>query len=161
MPLHRERRWPWIMVGYAALFVVVAAATAFLYDAVTVAARPVVIRGAVVLVVGVLLLHIRSYFRGDPPWDPPSLFEQALIRQPVTPKLDPAFVKLRDELASSLANRSYFQNVMWPRLCGLARARGQDEPPIPQERGWFGRGPSLRTIADLTGRIAGPRNDSR
>lgn len=154
MPLPRERRWPWITAGYAVLFVAAAAATAFVYDGAAPANRPAVIRIAVALVVAVLLVHLRAYFRGDPRWDPPSAFDEALIGQPVAPKLDPGFVKLREEVANSVASRSYFEKVLWPRLCALARARGQQgDMPLPTERAWPGRGPSRRTIAALIDRI--------
>jgi hypothetical protein len=156
MPRGRERRWPWAMAGYAVLFAVVAAVTAFFYDSAAPANHAVVIRLAVAFVVGVLLIHIRSYFRGDPGWDPPSAFEDALMRQPVAPKLDPGFIKLREEVANGIASRSFFDKVLWPRLCALARARGhQSDMPLPAERAWPGRGPSRRTIAAVIDRIEG------
>jgi hypothetical protein len=157
MPLHRERRWPWISVGYAVLFAVVAALTAFIYDSAAPANQPVVIRLAVALVVAVLLIHLRTYFRGDPRWDPPSAFEDALVHQPVAAKLDLGFIKLREELANSVASRSYFEKVLWPHLRALARARGQQgELPLPAERAWSARGPSRRTIAALVDHVEGP-----
>src|SRR6266702_1717807 len=105
MPRPRERRWPWITAGYAVLFAVIAAATAFFHDSAAPANRPMVIRLAVAFVVMVLLIHLRSYFRGDPRWDPPSAFADALTRQPTVPKLDANFVKLREEVANSVASR--------------------------------------------------------
>jgi hypothetical protein len=154
MPRHRERRWPWLAAGYAVLFAVIAAATGFIYDAAAPANRPMTIRLAVAFVVGVLLIHLRNYFRGDPRWERPSAFEDALIRQPNIPKLDAGFVKLREEVANSTASRSYFKKVLRPRLCALSSARARpDALPMPAERGWFGRGPSRRTIAALVDRI--------
>lgn len=154
MAAYRERRWPWIMVAYVALLAVTAALTAFVYDSAAPETRPDVIRLAVAFVVAVILLHLRSYFRGDARWEPASEFENALIRQPAVPKLDSGFIKLRDEVANSLASRSYFEKVLWPRLSGLAEGRGlPDELPLPAERGWWGRGPSGRAIAALIARI--------
>lgn len=156
MPRYRERRWPGIMAGYAVLFAVVAAATAFVYDSAAPGNRAVVIRLAVVFVVAVLLIHLRNYFRGDPRWDPPSAFDDALMHQPIAPKLDPGFVKLREDVANSVTSRSFFAKVLWLRLCALARARGQQgELPFPAGRSWLGRGPSRRTIAALIDRIEG------
>ncbi len=161
MPRYRERRWPGVVAGYAVLFAVVAALSAFVYESAAPANRAVVIRLAVAFVVGVMLFHIRSYFRGDPRWDPPAAFADALMRQPVAPKLDRGFVKLRDDLASGIASRSFFDKILWPRLCALARARGHQidmKPPV--ERAWSARGPSRRTIAALIDHIEGPRTSS-
>ena len=156
MPRHRERRWPWVMAGYAVLFAVIAAATALIYDSAAPATRPMVIRIAVGFAVAVLLIHLRSYFRGDPLWEPSSQFENALTPQPTAPKFDAGFTKLREEVTNSIVSRSYFEEVLWPRLCTLSRRRGEPgELPVPAERGWLSRGPSRRTIAALVDRIDG------
>ena len=156
----RERRWPWAVAGYALLLAIVAAAAGFIYESAPPVHRPVVIRVAVAVVLAVVLIHLRSHFRGDPGWDPPSPFEDALRRQPAPPKLDPGFVRLRDEVANGIASHSYFRNILWPRLCTLAQAR---RPAValtpPPERGWPGRGPSRRDLAELVDRIEGPRTD--
>jgi hypothetical protein len=158
MAVYRERRWPWITAGYAVLFLVVAALTAFIYDSAAAESRSDVIRFAVAFVVAVILIHIRSYFRGDPRWDPPSPFEDALIRQPAMPKLDSGFTKLREEVANSRASRSYFEKVLWPRLAALARTRGlSGDLPPPAARRWLGRGPSGKSIAGLIDHIEGGR----
>ena len=158
----RERRWPWTVAGYALLLAVVAAAAGFAYDSVAPIHRPGVIRVAVAVVLAVVLIHLRSHFRGDPRWDPPSSFEDALRRQAPPPKVDPGFVKLRDEVANGLASRSYFRNILWPRLCALAQTR---RPPVvltpPPERGWPGRGPARRDLAELIERIEGARTDKQ
>jgi hypothetical protein len=160
----RERRWPWITAGYVVLFAVVAAVTAFVYDSAAPANRAVVIRLAVAFVAGVLLIHIRSYFRGDPQWrslgDPASAFEDALMHRAVPSKLDPGFIKLREEVANGTASRSFFDKILWPRLCALTRARGhQSDMKLPGERVWSARGPSRRTIAALIDHIEGPRTN--
>jgi len=155
-----ERRWPWTVAGYALLLAIVAAAAGFIYDSAAPAHRPMVIRLAVAVVVAVVLLHLRSHFRGDPRWDAPSPFEDALRRQAPPPKLDPGFVRLRDEVANGLASRSYFRNILWPRLCALAQVRS---PPVtlvpPPERGWPGRGPTRRDLAELIDHIESARTD--
>jgi hypothetical protein len=160
MPRYRERHWRWALAGYVVLFAVVAAVTALLYDSAAPANRAVVIRLAVALVAGVLLIHIRRYFRGDPRWDSPSAFEDALMRKPVAFKLDSSFIKLREDIANAVSSRSFFDKVLWPRLCALARARGhQIDMSRPAERAWRGRGPSRRSIGALIDHVEGPRTN--
>jgi hypothetical protein len=162
MPVHRERRWPRITAGYAALLLVTGALTAFLYDAVAAESRVHVIRYAAAFLVAVILIHLRCYFRGDPRWEPPAQFTDALAKEPSAAKLDPGFAKRRDEVANSLASWSYFEKMLWPRLCALARAHGAPgDLPLPGERGWWGRGPPARTLAALIDRIAGSGSKPR
>jgi hypothetical protein len=155
-----ERRWPWTVAGYALLLAIVAAAAGFIHDSAAPAHRPVVIRLAVAVVLAIVLIHLRSHFRGDPRWDAPSPFEDALRRQAPSPKLDPSFVRLRDEVANGLASRSYFRNILWPRLFALAQTH---RPPValtpPPERGWPGRGPARRDLVELIDRIESARTD--
>jgi len=154
--LRRERHWPWTVAGYAVLFAVAAAATAFIYDSAAPAHQAGVIRLAVAFVAGVLLIRIRRYFRSE--GDPPSAFADALIRQPVAPKLDPGFVKLREDVANGSASRAFFDKILWPRLDALARAQGvQSDLTLPAARAWRTRGPSRRTIAALLDDIERPR----
>ncbi len=157
MPRYRERRWPRIAVGYSVLLLVVAGIGDLAYEAAAPANRPIVIRLAAALLVAIVLIHIRSRFRGDPLWDPASEFEDALAREPPAPQLDPALVKLRAELANSARSRSYFDNVLWPRLRALVEARGGDaagfEEALPPKAGPRWRGPSRRTLAELIDRI--------
>jgi hypothetical protein len=157
MAQHRERRWPWIVAGYALLLAIVAAVTSFLYDTVAPANQPIAVRLAVALVVGVVLLHLRAHFRSDPRWEPPSAFEDALNAPAPPPKLNAAFVKLREEVVNGAASRSYFDKILWPRLAALARARGQEiEMPPSADRRWPDRGPSRRAIAALIERLERP-----
>ena len=150
MPIDRERRWPWIAAGYAVFFAIVAAATGYIYDSADPANRAMVIRLAVGFVVAVLLIHLRKHFGGDPRWEPPSAFADALTPQPLTPKLDAGFIKLRDEVANSVASQSYFEKTLWLRLCALRQAHGRPgDLTMPTERRWLGRGPSRQTIAAL------------
>jgi hypothetical protein len=153
MPEHRERRWPRIVAGYAVLLAVLAALAAFIHDTAPPPDRPVVIRLAVAFAVAGILLHLRAYFRGDPRWDPPSEFEEALNPQPAVPNIDASFRRLRKQVESGIASRSYFERVLWPRLQSLARTRGREELSPPEERGWLGRGPSRRAVAELLDRV--------
>ena len=123
MPPRRERRWPRIAAGYVLFLLVLSGATAFLYESVApTGGQPLVLRLAVAVLLAVILLHIRSNFRGDPLWDPPSEFENALVPERVGPKFDPSLVKLRGELADSVKSRSYFDKVLWPRLLATTAA---------------------------------------
>src|SRR6266567_7069318 len=105
MPPPRERRWPRIAAGYIILLLVLGGITAFAFETAGPAYQPLVLRLAVALLLAVVLLHIRSHFRGDPLWDPPSTFENALAPERVAPKFDGSLVKLRGELADSLKRR--------------------------------------------------------
>jgi hypothetical protein len=155
MPRPRERRWPRITVGYMILVMVLAGITSFAYEAVPPTSQPLVVRLAVALLLGVILLHIRSYFRGDPLWDPPSEFENALVPERVAPKFDISLVKLRGELADSVKSRGYFDRVLWPHLQAIVAADRPDgeeiEPPPKARFAW--RGPSLAVLAHLIGRL--------
>ena len=151
-----KRRGLWIAAGYAVLVAVVAALTGLIHDAAASAIQPFVIRLAVAVVTGAMAIHLLVYFRGDPKWEPPSAFEEALLRQPIAPSLDPSFTKIQEEVANGVATRSYFEKVLWPRLCKLCEARGKGELPIPAENR-LGRGPSPHALAKLIGHIEGRR----
>lgn len=162
MAVRRERRWPRIAAAYAALLLVTGALTAFLYDTAAPGNRPGVIRCAAAFIAAVVLIHLRSHFRGDPRWEPGSEFADALTREPPAAKLDPGFAKLCDEIANSTASWSYFDETLKPRLAALARARSvPDGLPAASERGRWGRGPSARTLAALVARIEGHGKEPR
>jgi hypothetical protein len=155
MPRPRERRWPSIALGYALLLLVLSGVTAFLYESVAPAGQLIVVRLAVAVLLAVILLHIRRYFRGDPLWDPPSEFENALGRERLTAKLDPSLLKLREELNDAERSRNYFDRVLWPRLKAIAASNypvGEKiEPPSRARFAW--RGPSLATLVALVDRL--------
>jgi hypothetical protein len=154
MPPHPERHWPRIAIGYTVLVALLAGITAFAYEAAPPPYQSVVVRLAVAFLLVVLLLHIRSYFRGDPLWDPPSEFESALVPERASPKFDASLVKVRAELADSVKSRAYFEKVLWPHLQTIAAThRIEIEPPPRGRLGW--RGPSLRLLAALLTRLEG------
>jgi hypothetical protein len=150
-------RWLWVAAGYAVLMAIVAALTGLIYDAAASSIQPFVLRLGVAFVTGAIVIHLLVYFRGDPGWEPPSALEEALLRHPTPPQLHPGFVKIREEVARGLANRSHFEKVLWPRLAKLAESRGKGELPIPSERRPLDRGPSHRALAELIGHIEGRR----
>jgi hypothetical protein len=150
-------RWLWIAAGYAILMAVIAALTGLIYDAAASSIQPLVIRLAVALVTGAIAIHLLVYFRGDPRWEPPSALEEALLQPSIPPRLDPSFIRTREEVANGSATRSYFEKVLWPRLCRLCESRGKGELPIVSERHRLGRGPSHRALAELIGHIEGRR----
>jgi hypothetical protein len=155
MPPPRERRWPRVAVGYLLFLLVLSGITAFAYEAASPTYQPLVVRFAAALLLVVVLLHVKSWFRGDPLWDPPSAFENALVPDRVAPKFDASLVRLRGELADSVKSRSYFDRVLWPHLQAIAAARqsGGDEiePPPKGRLSW--RGPSASALAALISRL--------
>lgn len=157
MPRYRERHFPRIVGGYGVLLVAVAAVGDFAYEAVSPRNRSMVIRLAAALIVAVVLIHIHTRFRGDPQWDPPSEFDDALVRETPAAKLAPAFAKLRSEIANSVGRRSYFDNVLWPHLRALVEARGGDvalfEQALPPKARLWWRGPSRHALIALIDRI--------
>ena len=155
MPRYRERRWPKIAGAYAALTIVLAAITAFAHDAVAETNQATVIWLAVAFLVAVVLVHLRSYFRGNPLWDPPSEFADALTRETPAAKIDPGYSKLRREIVHSIESRPFFENVLWPRLRALTDAPlGDEDLPLPRTlRRAARRGPSCEALAALIDHI--------
>jgi hypothetical protein len=155
VPRYGERRWPKITAAYAVFVLVLAAITALADQAVADENRAMVVRLAVVVLAAVGLVHLRSYFRGDPLWDPPSEFADALSEERLDVKIDPGFVKLRDQVAHSLASRSFFEDMLRPRLRGLAGIPlGDEDPARPSFWHRVGRrGASPEEIGALIDRI--------
>ena len=122
--------------------------------------RPIVIRVGGAFVVGVAMLRLRGMLQGHLEAQPPSNFEQALRREPPTPREAPLYLKLRDEVRYSTTSQAYFVNVLWPRLVALrASLAGRAltvAPPQPRGRP-FGRGPSLAILRTLIAGIEGRR----
>jgi len=153
MPPRRERRWPKIAAAYVVFMLLLAGITSFAFETAGAAYQPLVLRLAVAVLLGIVLMHIRSYFRGDPLWDPPSEFENALIPERIAPKFDASLVKLRGELADGVKSRAYFDRVLWPRLKEIAEATGAGEIERPARPRLPWRGPSLSTLAGLISRL--------
>lgn len=153
MPRRREWRWPKTAAAYCVFLLLLAGITSFAYETAAPAYRTLVLRLAVAVLLGVVLLHVRSYFRGDPRWDPPSEFENALIPDRVAPKFDASLVKLRGELADGVRSRAYFDRVVWPRLKAIAERTGIVEFALPSKALFAWRGPSQGALARLISRL--------
>ena len=153
--MYRKPRWPAIAGGYGVFLLALSALTAFIYENTAPLNRPIVIRLAVVFVLGITLVHLRRYSRGNLLWDPPSDFDRALSLQGPPVKLHAEFAKLRDEVSGAMARRSNFDRSLWPRLVNLARTRGGGPDAIEATSLPNRRGLSPRQIADLIAPIEG------
>ena len=152
MPQLERGRLLRLAAGYAVFVALVAALTAVILDFASPAYRAAVVRVAVLVVTGIGLRQLHRYFRGDAGWDPPSDFDAALTMQPAVPKLDREILKLRKEVENSLVSRSFFDDILWPRLRTLAAARGERDLPTPKKRSWRRRR-GRAAIAALVARI--------
>ncbi|MBI4012359.1 MAG: hypothetical protein HY359_08640 [Candidatus Rokubacteria bacterium] len=153
MPPPPERRWPGLVASYTIFLTLLALAATPAYLFLEPANRPAVVRLAVALVVGVVLIHLLRVARARLAAQPPSAFEAALVPTRPEARHAPLFVTLRQEVRFSVARRSYFEHVLWPRLGELAAARGIPIA-LPGARP-LGRGPSLATLRDLVEKIEG------
>jgi hypothetical protein len=156
MPPPPERRWPGIAAGYAVLAGLLLVAGAPAYWAVAPPTRPLVVRLAVAVLLGVALLHLGREVRARLQADAPSPFERAGRPRRAEPELAPRCRTLRDQLAVSRASQGYFAHVLWPRLLALAERAGApplEEPPRPAWRRALGRGPSLAALGALVARL--------
>lgn len=160
MPPPPERRWPGIAVGYAILagLLLLAGTPAYYYAEPP--ARPLVVRLAVGVMLGVALLHVGREVRARVRPGAPSPFERALRPPRPEPELAPLLLKLRDELTFSRASQGYFEHILWPRLlaliAGRAGAPSLDGRARPAWRRLLGRGPSLGALRTLITRIEEP-----
>jgi len=153
-----ERRWLRLLAGYLVFVGCFALIVTPLYLYVEPSYRPLVIRLASAVVVGIALLHLRGIVRERIDTQSTSAFELALHRTPVQPRLAPLFLKLRDEVRFSTTSQKYFERVLWPRILELpvggSRGRSSAAPPVmPAGRRLLRRGPSLETLRNLIGRI--------
>lgn len=149
MPSAPRERSPRRLAGRAIVAALAVLASIPLYLSLDLAWRPLVVRLACAVLVGLVCLRVlRGAGRviGPPvtsPFDVPA-------PPPVPPELDSRFVRLRDEVTFSTRSRRYFDAILWPRLGGLA---GTDLPRPPERRRFPRRGPSLRVLEDLISRI--------
>jgi hypothetical protein len=160
MPSPRERRWPGITGGYVALAAVLALAGTPAYYYADPPTKPLVVRLAVAVLLGVALLHVGREVQARLRPAAPSPFERARRPRPPEPELAPLFLKLRDELRYSQASQGYFEHILWRRLAALAARRpgapAPAPPPRPAWRRLLKRGPSLAALRALMARIEEP-----
>ncbi len=138
-----ERRWP--LVAGAIVFVgLVALATLPAYTFVEPRWRPLVVRMAAALVLGVLLLQVHKRVARCIQQDVASAFDAALATAVVEPRVDRRLVELEATVTSAVRSRRSFERVLWPRLTALATA--PLTAPVSRR---FGRGPSLEALRSV------------
>ncbi len=156
MPPPPERRRRGIVAGYAVLLAAVGLAATPAYVYAESPNRPVIVRLAIAVVVGVVLLHLLRITRARIAAQAPSAFEAALVPARAELRLAPLFVALRDEIRFSVAHQRYFEHVLWRRLLELTagrRGRSSDGWPAKPPGRLLGRGPSLATLRRLIDEI--------
>jgi hypothetical protein len=132
----RERRWR-VAVGYVALVGVVLLAAVPVYLVVGSRWRPLVVRLAAALVLGVVLTHVRRIVSRRVEADAGSAFDAALEHVIVPPRVERRLVDLHEEVRVAVRSRRSFERALWPHLCAQARV-----PIVMPARRRFGRGPS-------------------
>jgi hypothetical protein len=143
-----KRSW----LGAAVILLLIVGSASAVYAFVGHESQPFVIRVATLLILAIVLMQIHNRVRSNFDSQPPSRFKLELDLTPAEAKVDPRLRELHRDLQNSLASRSYFERVFWAHLTALAKRNGITLEPPPTR--WLpGRGPSLRTIADLIARI--------
>jgi hypothetical protein len=132
-----ERRWP-IVAGYVVFVGLAVLATVPAYIFVEGRWRPLLVRVAAALVLGVLLLQLHKYVAQWVQDDLASAFDDALARPAVEPRVDRHLVELEALVRSAVRSRRSFERVLWPRISDLAF-----RPPTPPPPRRFRQGPSL------------------
>jgi hypothetical protein len=138
-----------LIAAYVALPSVVGGLATIVHAAVADPRQPLVIRIAAALVLAVALIHAHSALRAKLGTTSASKFERALEPATSIVKLDPHFLRIRDELQISMTSRDYFERAFWPLLLGLAARLGVDPPVMPPTDRFGRRGPSAAAIAAL------------
>ena len=133
-----------VVYGFLLVFAVLAAIPGYL--ALGPSWRPVAVRTVCALIVIVGCVRIVGRVRRAQNDDAPSVLD-APPPPHRGPAFDERFLRLRDDLVFSSANRRYFEVFLRPRLCALA---GSDLPATAERRR---RGPSLRELSRLIAEI--------
>lgn len=80
----------------------------------------------------------------------PSAWEERAGEARWTPSPHSHFEHFHDEIRFGARSRRYFDHVLWPRLCALAREGTEPAAPLERPPGRrFGRGPSLEALRAL------------
>ena len=126
------------LAGRAVVVAVLALVAMPLYLTISSAWRPTMTRLACATALGVGCARARRRAREAMAAHTASPFEARPLPAP-TVQLDPAFLRLRDDLLASVRSRRYFDVVLWPKLTALA-----DRPstlPYPSRRRVLSRRP--------------------
>lgn len=141
------------LAGRAVIAVLLALVALPIYLTTSPAWRPSAVRLACAIALAIGCVRARRWARDAVLIESLSPFEAPLPPPPAV-QLDPAFLRLRDDLVASSRSRRYFEVVLWPRLIALAGA-GSALPYPPRRRVLGRRGPALRVLEDLVARIEG------
>ncbi|MGH8256869.1 MAG: hypothetical protein ACRET0_11725 [Steroidobacteraceae bacterium] len=155
-----EQRWLHILLGYAFFTVLLGIATRYAWLAAPPTDRVLVIRAAAALFTGIVVWHACRANRLREENCAPSFTEAAGQSEPSSNTIDPAFLRLRDQLRISIGSADYFKRVFWPQLVELTAARRGAKPgsgitplAMPPLRQFMKRGPRLRDLEHLVDEI--------
>lgn len=152
MPLQPpERRWT-LVVGNIAFVGLVTVATLPAYMFVDAGWRPLVLRLAAALVLGVLLRQVHKAVMRRVHTDRASAFDGALAPPGLELRLDRRLVELDGLVKWTVRSRRYFERIGWPRIAALAAT-----PPIAPQSRCIGRGPSLDSLRRVIDTIERPQ----
>jgi hypothetical protein len=114
--------------------------------------RNAAIRLVAAAVLLVTLFRIRAFVRGS--IERPSAWDERAAEARWAQSPQQQFEHFHDEIRFSARNQRYFDHVLWPRLCALAR-EGTERPAEldPPRRRRFGRGPSLAALRALVSSV--------
>jgi len=145
------RRWGHRLAGRAIVGIVLALAALPIYLTTSPAWRPVAVRLACAIALGIGCARARRWARDAVETGVVSPFEAPASPAPAV-QLDAGFLRLRDDLVASTRSRRYFDVVLWPRLASLA-GPGPALPRPARRRLLRRRGPTLRELEDLVARV--------
>ncbi|HEY7202926.1 MAG TPA: hypothetical protein VIA61_01440 [Methylomirabilota bacterium] len=141
------------LAGAVVVVALLALVTLPIYLTMSPAWRPTAVRLACVLALMIGCARARRWARdailpgGLSPFEAPP-------EPPASAHLDPAFLRLHDDLVASTRSRRYFDVVLWPKLVALA-GPGPALPCPPRRRILGRRGPSRHVLEDLVARVEG------
>jgi hypothetical protein len=137
-----DRHAAGIAARYAFLVGVLLLAAVPLYVYVESSWRPLIVRLASALVLGIALLELRSALAQRLEGHDSAL-DTARLRPTSAPDVHQRFVALRGDVRAALRSRRHFEHGLWPQLVALA-TRPLVRPPLRR-----GRGPSLSALREV------------
>jgi hypothetical protein len=102
--------------------------------------RPVVVRLAVALVLGVVLLQLRGALAALVVEDGASMLEVGRNRPPIPAAVPQRLQEMMEDVRAARRSRRHFEQILWPRLTALASR------PLTPPRRRLGRGPGLAAL---------------